>query len=414
MKRIYLTILIYPLWSLILSFRYYRIPQAKNLFWLFCIFLGMIHIYSPEGSEDTTDGYRYAQGFSELHDNPVSLQLYFSSFYKEGGIIDIYQPVVTYFLSIFTGDARWLFFIFAIVFGFFYSRNCWLLLEKIPKKLDIPLILLLFYFILICPIWSINGVRMWTAFHVFVYGALPFLFNGDKSKLIFCFLSLFIHFSFVFPLGILIVYYFIPKSLNFFLILYLISFFMRELDIEQIREFLVSNAPSFLSDRAVGYTNEAYIQQVKEQKSEMNFYVDGSYIISQWLITALLVVVCIWGRKLIQNSPKLLDLTCFSLFIYAISNILSVIPAIGRFTILSQMFAFAAVTLFYIYYTQQTEQQKEVSLAYKYLPILLLFPVIVILRQGCDYYGISLFFNPIAALFIEDNQPFINLIKSIF
>ena len=412
-KGIYMSVLIYPLWSLFLSFKYFRTSQAKNLFWLFCIFLGMIHTYFPEGN-DAADGYRYAQQLIELNQKPVIWENFSSSFYEDGAFVDVYQPTITYLLSIVTNNPRWLFLVFALVFGFFYSRNIWFVLERFPKYIGTPLVILMLYYMLICPIWEINGVRMWTALHVFVYGALPYLFNADKSKIIWCFAALLVHFSFFLPLIILLLYHFSPKYINFFLIFYLLSFFIKELDLEQIKTFLLSYSPSFLYTKA-NYASEQFAQEIIEANSVLNFYVTGSQTLVRWAITILLFFSCIFGKSIIKNHKPLLNLMCFSLFIYAISNILSLIPSVGRFVYLSQMFAFVSVIFFYIFYMQIDYRQiKIIAIIFRWTPVMLFLSIIVQLRMGCEYYGISLFFNPIAVLFIEDNQPVIQFIKSIF
>ena len=408
----YLTIIIYPLWTLFISFKYFRMPHSKNLFWLFCIFLGTIHIYFPEGRDDA-DGFRYAKRLTELYQEPVSFANFTSSFYEDGEFIDFYQPVITYFLSTVTKNPRWLFLIFAIVYGFFYSRNCWFVLSKFPKYIGFPLFFLTLYFILICPIWNINGVRMWTAFHVFAYGALHYLYNSDKSKSIWCLISLLIHFSFIIPLIILVIYHFFPKSLRLFLAIYLISLFIKEINIEPIKNILLSYTPALLSNKLTSYTNESYIQQVIEAKSNLNFYVEGSKTVVDVIISIFFFVLCVWGKTMVNNNIKILNLVCFSLFIYSICNILSTIPSIQRFFLLCQLFSLVSIILFYITFKQYRFKNKVIILIFKVLPVLLLFPVLVILRQGCEFYGISLFFNPVASLFISDNQPLIQLIKSI-
>ena len=412
-KVVYLTILIYPLWALYLSFKYFKSPHAKNLFWFFCIFLGMIHICFPEGGSGS-DGTRYAQRLIELHQEPVSWESFSSSFYETGEFADVYQPSTTYLLSIITANPRWLFMIYAMVFGFFYSRNVWFVLEKFHIIIGFPLIFMTLYYILICPVWDINGVRMWTALHVFVYGALHYLYNAEKSKLIWCFASLLFHFSFFLPLSILLIYHFIPKSLKYLLIFFILSFFINELDLGKIGDTLSSFMPSFLLRRVTGYTNEEYAQALIAAKSNLNFYVEGSRTFVRWAIAILLFVSCVWGEKIIKTNKSLFNLFCFSLFMYAISNILSSIPSVGRFTVLSQMFAFASVIIFYIFCEKNNYKQKVISAVFKLTPILLILPIIVSFRTGTDYYGISIIFNPIAALFIEDKQPVIQFIKSIF
>jgi len=78
------------------------------------------------------------------------------------------------------------------------------------------------------------------------------------------------------------------------------------------------------------------------------------------------------------------------------------------------MFAYASAILFYTFYLQSTYKEKVISVVFKFIPIILLLPIIVALRFGCEFYGISFFSNPIVSLFIEDNQPIIQLIKSFF
>ena len=58
-------------------------------------------------------------------------------------------------------------------------------------------------------------------------------------------------------------------------------------------------------------------------------------------------------------------------------------------------------------------KQTVTTVVYKYSPIMLIIPILVTLRMACDFYGISFFLNPLALIFIEDNQPIIQLIKSI-
>ena len=412
-KQLYLTVLVFPLWSLYLSFKEFRIPQAKNLFWLLCIFLGMIHIYSPEGGT-SADGIRYAQRLIDLNQEPISWESFSSSFYdEEGGFLDLYQPTVTYFLSRVTDNPRWLFLIFAIVFGFFYSRNIWFVLDKLPNTITFPLFLLTLYYILICPIWEINGVRMWTALHVFVFGALPYIYNSDKSKLIWCFVSALIHFSFFFPIVILLSFHFVPRKINLLLAFYIISFFVTEIEIEQIRNFLTSNLPTFFHGRILAYTSEGYAERVIEANKRLNFYVVLGPRYARWAITILLVVACTWGKKIITTGKELFNLMCFTLFMFSIINIMTIIPTIGRFISLAQMFALASIIFFYISFKFNNYKQNEISIIFKLVPLMLILPMVVSLRMGCEYYGISLVF-PFMALIIEDNKPIIQFIKQIF
>jgi len=403
----YFTVLVWPLSTLYISLRYFRKPEAKNVFWLFCIFLGLIHIFNPVGGTGA-DGIRYAMRLAELRMQPISWEAFVANFYQEGGSVDIYQPLVTYIVAQFTGNPHWLFMVFSIVFGFFYSRNLWFVMERLPERLTFPIVVLTLYFALICPIWQINGVRMWTALHIFVYGALPYVYGGNRSKLGWCVVALFVHFSYFIPLMILIAYRFVPKSITFLFILYLITLFINQIDLQQVRSFL-SFLPDFLMPRVESYTNEQYASKIAERKSFYSFHVVFSAQIVRWSIPILLAVICTYGKKLVKGDDRLKKLLCFSLFFLSIANVLALIPSGGRFSTIALMFALPAILFFLI--ENQSETRVSVIYMFTIIGLLLFIPIVLSFRVGSDFYGISLLLNPIASFFVNDTVPFIQYVK---
>ncbi len=403
----YLSFLLFPLSSLYLSIRYFRKPESKNIFWFFCSFLGMIHIFNP--IEYTgADGLRYAYQLLELYHQPVTWNNFISSFYNDGNFVDIYQPLLTYVVSLFTYDPHWLFFIFSVVFGFFYSRNLWFILEKLPKRKAFVLLILVVYFALLCPIWEINAARMWTALHVFVYGCFPFIYNGDKSKLGWSVCSVFFHFSFITPLIILLIYRLIPKSLMFYLGIYIITLFINEIDLQQIRYFL-SFLPDIFLPRINAYTT---VETASSLSRLASIHVIISNNIAKWGIAVLLVTICIYGKKVILNHSHLYNFMCFTLLLFSIANVLSLIPSGGRFITLARTFALPSI-IFFIVTINDKMINKVIGYTIKYITPLMILPILFSLRIGCNYYGVSILFNPIVCLFVEDNQPFIQYIKSV-
>jgi hypothetical protein len=373
----------------------------------------MIHIYDPVGGTEA-DGVRYAERLVNMHNETVSWENFTASFYSEDiNMIDIFVPLLTYLLARVTVNSSWLFLIFGLVFGFFYSRNIWFVLEKLPGKLCFSLVGLITCYMLLCPIWEINAVRMWTALHIFIYGALPYLYNSDRSKLFWCVLSVFVHFSYVLPLIILIIYYFIPKSTTVLYCIYLITFFIETINLEQINTVLTSLLPNFLFSRVNMYVNENVLQSLQEAQNSTNFYILLSNQIIKWGIAIAFFAICFYGKKWIKNSQSLYNIVCFSLFTYTIFNIVSLVPQGVRFIQISNMFSFISIILFFALIPNKYKST-NIRLIFNGISIALLAPIIFFLRRGCDYYGISLFFNPIATLFIDDNQPIIQFVKSIF
>lgn len=412
-KLNYFSILILPLSSLYISLKHFRRPEAKNVFWLFCIFLGMIHIIFPVGGSDA-DGTRYAQKLIEMHQLSVSWENFTSSLFVAKGSVDIYQPLATYIVSLFTDNPHWLFMIFGIIFGFFYSRNMWYILNRLPKENKLTIFFLIIYFFTICPIWEINGVRMWTALHVFFYGALPYILEKDKSKIGWVIASLFFHFSFFTPVILFFAYILIIQSKTHLLITpltvwFCFTFFIEAIDYGQVR-YYISYLPDFMQYKLLSYTGEEVTTQFMASRSSYNFFVNLSNIISKYGIAIAIIYIATLGRKVIIKSHSICNLLCFTFFIYGIANILSLIPSGGRFLKVSQMFALPVIIFFFVF-LQRHQTEKFQHLFVKIIPFILIIPIIQNLRVGLDFYGISIFSNPIISFLIEDNTPLISYIK---
>ena len=130
---VFILTIVFPFAGLIYSLSHWRESWAKNVFWLVCVYLGAIFIYWPEGTiwGEGADGSRYALDLMRYHSSGITLSGVFASYaLNGGGQIDFYQPLLTFIVSRFTDNGHVLFAVFAFVFGFFYSRNIWFVLER--------------------------------------------------------------------------------------------------------------------------------------------------------------------------------------------------------------------------------------------------------------------------------------------
>lgn len=407
----YLSILIFPLSTLYLSLRDFRQPQARNLFWFFCVFLGMIHIYNPAGGT-TSDGADYANELTVLHDQHLTWEQYSARFSEEEGkTIDFYQPVVTFFVSQMTSNAHILFAFYAFVFGFFYSRNVWTVLNFVNTKMNLTLFLILASLFLVCPIWSINGVRMWTAMHVFVYGALPLFINGDRTKIVWCFLASIVHFSFMIPLALLLaLVFFIPKNLHFLFVIYCITLFINSLNLDAVKDQLTSYLPSFMVPRVETYVDADYAASRSVALMDKNMISVMSAFISTNYVKVCMILIYIKGQNAIKSDTVLRNLYQLSLVFLSFSNVSSLIPSGNRFATLSNFFFFAMLT----YYAISEKDPKTLNLFGK-VALFLFIPLLLNLRIGTDYYGISLIIsNPVTCWLFTDDVVIIQFIKSLF
>ena len=164
----------------------------------------------PENVPGAADSARYARQLIEAHNQPLSWSYFLSMLYAEGGFVDIYQPFVTWLVAIFTDNPRILMAIFGAVFGFFYAQNLWMVFSRIKARVGWLLFFFMLAFALVNPIWNINGVRMWTAAQIFLYGVFRLSLENDKKGFIWAATSILVHFSFLFPFALLLSFWFIP------------------------------------------------------------------------------------------------------------------------------------------------------------------------------------------------------------
>ena len=376
-----------------------------NIFWLFCIFLGLTFVIASEGP----DSARYASTLKTFHDEGITWSELINSIYTPGSnFVDVVQPVVTWFISLFTDNPSVLLAGFALIFGFFYSRNLWYLLDKIDDKISLVTFIFVLTFALINPIWHINGFRMWTASQVFIYGLLPYLFEGNKRRLWWSVGSILFHFSFIFPVAILATYVLFKNRLIIYFIFFIVTSFINTINLEAIRD-LLDFLPSFMDPRVESYTNINYAQRIAEARERINWYVPLSGEVLTYTSYLFAIFIFLKGRKRLEGP--FLNLFCFGLWFYGWANLASLVPSGGRFVSIANLIMIFFITL----YLQENYFQKVLKVLRGIsMPGLLLF-IVVAIRIGFDYISFATTFgNPILMLFVHDNTPLIAYVKGLF
>ncbi|WP_415988074.1 hypothetical protein [Butyricimonas virosa] len=413
-KYLFLFVFFFPFMGLLLSLYYWQKSWAKNVFWFACMYMAFVHIYIPDGSVlgEGVDIGRYVAQFQEAH----NMSLTFNEICNSNVSRDFYQAVMTYLVSRFSGEGHVLYLFFGIIYGFFYSRNMWFLLERLPKCFSKWLYLLIAVYFLICPIWNIGGVRMWTALHVFCYGALPYLWDRDHSRLWWSILSIFIHFSFIMPVCVLLGYCILPNRikigqlfLNIVMSLYLLTFITNMLDVNQIGAFLQTMAPNLFEDRVAGYFGEEYVGKIAEHIGSHSFFYKVSTYVNQYVILYFAIIAFLRIRKIKDRAAsKVKRLFSFALFLYALANMLAIVPSGGRFIYVAQMFLLPAILFSLTNFSYRYNGLTKIVLLSS--SVWLLF----VIRAGAECYGINLLIgNFITALPLETNVSFIKMLLYI-
>ncbi|MCS3050336.1 EpsG family protein [Parabacteroides johnsonii] len=405
--------LLWPIAGLVSSLKHWREPWAKDVFWLVCIFLGAIQIYHPAGTilGDGSDAGRYVLELEWMHQSGLIWETLAASFFTGDGhaSVDIFQPVLSFLVSRVTDNGHIFFCVLAMIYGFFYSRNIWYVLDRLPdKRMGWIWVMMAFYF-LVCPIWQINGVRMWTALHIFVYGAMPYLIEGKRKSLIWCVVSLLVHFSFLYPLAVIILFHLVKnRNMSIFFAFYIFTLFVKTLDLSAISSLLTNILPGMYENRIESYVNENTMDKRLEAAEKLSWHVTFANNMLYWVIQFLIIYVYGKLKAYAKFDLDVNNLFKFALLIYGVSNILTFIPSGVRFITVSQMFMIPV----FMFVLTRYPRSNEYNFIEPIWGIFMLFVVIFNIRKGLGYYDFNLLTNILVAPIMRIDVPIMDMIKS--
>ncbi len=403
--------LIWPLGAFLGSIRNYRTITAKFVFWLFCVFIGLTFVV-PRNTEEAPDSARYAAELEILHSMPFSFQSLWDSFYDSSSRnLDIYKGLVTWIVACFTGDPRWLFALFAAVFGYFYVQNLWMIFDRIEIRNSLILFLFILGMALVNPIWNINGARMYTAAQIFLFGCLLFFLRNEKKGLLWCASSILVHFSFMFPVALLLFYIFLPKRTALLFAFYIVASFVKEINLAQIQNLLYF-LPDIFHVKINSYTDVDYALAVAEKENlPKSIHVVLNTFCTQFFIYFWVITLYFTRKSWFNISPDGESLYNFALFFGGWAQIADSIPSMGRFISIDNNIFFVVLVLI----ISKINLSPKLNMLAKLTSPLLIFTIIFSFRIGFGYIGPLTFIgNPILASFMENSVPLISYIKSIF
>lgn len=415
----FLLTILFPLVGLVYTLSHWRESWAKNAFWLACIFLGAVFIYLPNGAilGIGHDGGVYALKLMEMHNSSASLGSILALYLTEMDMMDLYFPIVGYLVSRFTDNGHVLFTVFAFVFGYFYSRNMWYVLERLPSKKIGALFILIILFFLINPITNINGVRYNTAVHIYVFALMPYLLEKDKSKLWWLIAVPLVHFSFLYVVILAVAYVLITFRQNpvgrlyvgFAFVVFVVSLFINSMNLSSVNQVLADYSPESYEERIDMYVNQDVADLRAEKESMTNWYVGASGVIKNWSYSILLLLMYTSLKRNFKNG-QYNSIYTYALLFGAFANIMSLIPSGVRFQMVSQMFMVSLILLIAMRVSSNDFFRKALSFAL----IPLIIPMVVDIRKLFDFYSVTAIFgNFITAFFWENNVPLIELIKML-
>jgi hypothetical protein len=402
-----------PFLAAMVAIKNYQAAWAKNIVWAFVVFFGFTFGMAKETSvgKSSSDIFRNATELRVLYHQQLSFQD-IKELYKKNDDLDVLKLTIAILVSRLTENPQILLGIYGFIFGFFFSRNIWYLLERLNGPIKGFTILFLVAFILVNPFWNINGFRFYTAAQIFIYGLLPFLYEGKKKGLLLSAFSLLVHFSFVVPVLVLLIYAVFRNRTVIYFILFIGSTITSEINLKGFNSFVEARAPKALSERTSSYRSERYVKDFRtggniyfEQSSWHAVYYQKAL---NWVLTAFIIYLFFKRKQLSFINKGLLNAFAFILLITSVANILSSLPSGGRYLTVANLAALSLIA----FYTHEKYQNLFVKrLKFLLVPAMLLF-IVVSLRMG--FYSLSLntfIGNPIVAMIADYNFPLNDFIK---
>lgn len=395
-----LLLLIWPFASFLSLFRGKIDIEFRNVFWFLCVFFGFGFVLKG----DVGDSYRYAEELKEIN---FKIKLGFS-FIDLLSLIytqysDPFSPIVTFIIAYFTPDYRFLFGIYALFFGYFYSSNIFIILNNLNKDISTKLKYLIFaYLLLILPIWEINGVRMWTGFHAVFYGLLKSK-NSLLDRAYILFVPPFFHSSFFIFSAIYLVAFLGQKyiSLKLIRIIFLLSSFVVytgfRFTFEQTAFIgdLGSGGSELLEGKTSAYNNE-YDLELEQSSWFLNWSAEFSRQINLILAVGLFIFI--------RTDKYNIFGSISSRELFTIGSIVSLIalhPSIssGRFLV---WITFIGSYIF----IQEYESRKGIFyyLLEIAIVIFILFILVIKIRFGFEFFNYGFFLGNIFSIYFLGND----------
>lgn len=408
---------LWPFAGLYSALTKWRQPWAKNAFWMVCVYMGFIHIFSTDGNLSIfgVDSQRYVMELQDMFSYRMSLREVFFANTVFRSAMDVYQPLATWLVSRFTDNGHVLFGLFALVFGFFYSRNVWCILERLPEKTGKALLLMVASLFLVCPIWDINGVRMWTAAHVFLYGLLPYLLNGDRKKSWWMAASVLFHFSYLYIAVFGLLYVFLPErtktgkaALIVAMALFIFSLTVETLNNARVASTLERFSPDEYDDRIELYTTDLAMENMQTKGEDANWYVRLAPESRNWVCNILLLLLYPLMRRRMGGNERLFYV--FVLAFGAVANIMSLLPSGGRFQTIAVFLKLGMLLVAF----KEVAGRTVLPQLYKLGSLVLVLSIVFSLRTAFDFYGLNLFFGDFFTVpFVDVNMPLINFVRKV-
>ena len=386
-----------PFFAFLVSLKSYASGQYRVFILCFLILYGYTFIPIPN-----SDATRYIDYFNKFSAYNISDFKYIilNTYSAESANPDIYAPLLLFITTRFSDDYR-IFFTFQSFIYFAIALSLWKTIWELTVRNKSGYRMLFFIgtvFVLNISA-GLNGVRFPLGFMVFSLGALKYLLTNNKRFLLLAMLSVFVHFSLVYPFLFLIMFSVLQRSRNHDIVMVILIIVLSASSVMSL--FISSNmsllGPGF-QNKLGAFTSEGFMESRGTHIQNWNWYIQFNLYSPTYLIIGAIILSWM-GRFKLKNDPISKKLILFSILLL-IQCILSgnILDPITNDRYFQLMNLFGLITLSYLAYLNQTSVMLK-TISYIYAPILLL-RVLIFIRTDLDTVSPVLIFGNIFLNFI--------------
>ena len=378
-----------------------------------------------------SDGEHYKLTFIQIRDwiefQDLSLLNFIAKIYDY--YPDPYVPLASFMVASLTNNWHFIFSFYGLVLGYFFSQNVYSILQ-VQKKVDLSenallIKLSLVFLIFLVPIWVINGVRMWTACHFFIFHFFKYSQTGSRKSFLFFNLAGFFHSSFLLIPIIILTY----KMLNIvpfkIRILLVLSVVLAKQSGTMINpQFKQLEGDGALVGKFNIYNDENYIKSFTETNNEEGGNTSWFVIYNVKylnLASSLILIISLFiswklGEDWFRENAGYFRLLKAFLSLTFIAYLMSLHPSPSASRFIKVAGIFGSIALSYLIYAWDVIEKKRVRNIIIYpLAYLILFVLVVQTRLGFENFNSAFIFgNPLYVAYQDDPRPLIDLYHSIF
>jgi hypothetical protein len=336
--------LLWPFIAFLVALTNYDQKESRKVVYMFLIYYGLTFVL---GNTDA-DSVRYALYLKSIAELPFSnfFQIV-GGLYITGTTVDIIAPLISFIVSRFTSNHSVLFAVYAAIFGFFYLKSINQLYNRYREKPGWNAMIFMAFFIIILPITTINGFRMWTATWIFFYGAYHVILYRDARYLLIALGSSLVHFSFLSANAVLLIYFFAGNRNFIYIPIALASFVLPQL-IAPVFQSISLKLGGSLQNRFETYANEGYVMGAREALEQSKWFMKiGNDLVFYYLLLAIIVIQLKSGNLMKEKAER--NIFSFLLLFLSFVNFGKGIPSFGgRFQIIFFLFATLYVFLYFL------------------------------------------------------------------